>query len=171
MRNERALKVAGALAAAILVGSAAEAQGPSAGVTAIMGATVFPATGAEPFVANVVIRDGRIAEVGPKVRAPRGATVIDAKGKALLPGFFDLHTHWTPNGQPNITPEIANAYIAAGVTTVNDFHQSPGKLGAPPPVAVDALFAPRELHRPDLDAGRPRRRLGRREHHQVGQHA
>ncbi|MGA0605894.1 amidohydrolase family protein [Phenylobacterium sp. VNQ135] len=102
------------------------APAPSAdGVTAILGATVFTATGEAPHVANVIIRDGRIAAVGPRVRAPRGASVIDAKGKALLPGFFDVHTHWTPAGAPNVTPAIANAYIAAGVTTVNDFHQSP----------------------------------------------
>lgn len=78
-----------------------------------------------PHLANVVIQDGRIAEVGPGVKAPRGAVVIDAKGKALLPGFFDVHTHWTPAGDPRISPQIANAYIAAGVTTVNDFHQQP----------------------------------------------
>lgn len=92
---------------------------------AIVGATVFDATGAAPHLANVVIRDGRIVAVGPAVKAPRGAQVIDAKGKALLPGFFDVHTHWTPGGEPRISPEIANAYIAAGVTTVNDFHQQP----------------------------------------------
>lgn len=92
---------------------------------AIVGAMVFDATGAAPHLANVVIKDGRIAEVGPGVKAPRGAVVINAKGKALLPGFFDVHTHWTPGGEPRISPEIANAYIAAGVTTVNDFHQQP----------------------------------------------
>lgn len=92
---------------------------------AIIGATVFDATGAAPHLANVVIKDGRIAEVGPDVKAPRGALVVNAKGKALLPGFFDVHTHWTPGGEPRISPEIANAYIAAGVTTVNDFHQQP----------------------------------------------
>lgn len=124
-RGLRVSRFLGAAALAASLAQAAEAQAPSGPLTAIMGATVFPATGEAPYVANVVIRDGRIAAIGPKVRAPRGAVVIDAKGKALLPGFYDLHTHWTPNGRPNITPEIANAYIAAGVTTVNDFHQSP----------------------------------------------
>ncbi len=101
---------------------AAQAQGRP---VAIIGATVFDATGAAPHLANVVIQGGRISEVGPGVKAPRGAVVIDAKGKALLPGFFDVHTHWTPAGAPRISPQIANAYIAAGVTTVNDFHQQP----------------------------------------------
>lgn len=117
-------RAVGALAAGgfLAIAGAAHAEGQP---VAIMGATVFDATGAAPHLANVVIKDGRIAEVGPGVKAPRGATVINAKGKALLPGFFDVHTHWTPAGDPRISPQIANAYIAAGVTTVNDFHQQP----------------------------------------------
>ncbi|HVK41847.1 MAG TPA: amidohydrolase, partial [Phenylobacterium sp.] len=117
-------RVAGALAAGGILTIAGVAHAESRPL-AIMGATVFDATGAAPRVVNVVIKDGRIAEVGPGVKAPRGASVINAKGKALLPGFFDVHTHWTPAGSPRISPEIANAYIAAGVTTVNDFHQQP----------------------------------------------
>ena len=104
-----------------LAGAAGAAERP----IAIVGATVFDATGAAPHVANVIVEDGRIAAVGPNVKPPKGAQVINAKGKALLPGFFDVHTHWTPGGEPRISPEIANAYISAGVTTVNDFHQQP----------------------------------------------
>jgi imidazolonepropionase-like amidohydrolase len=110
----------------VLAFSAAQAAKTETGpVVAIMGATVFDATGAAPHLANVVIRDGRIAEVGPTVKAPRGAQVIDAKGEALLPGFFDLHTHWTPGGIPATTPQIATAYVSSGVTTVNDFNAAP----------------------------------------------
>lgn len=126
MKLTRAAAVS--VAAVVLLGSAAEANGK--GVVAIMGATVFDATGAAPRVANVIVRDGKIVEVGPKARAPRGATVIDGKGKALLPGFFDVHTHWTPAGNPAVTPQIATAYLAAGVTTVNDFHESPESWAA-----------------------------------------
>ena len=112
----------GAVAVAALTGFSA----PRADQTiAIMGATVFDATGAAPHVSNVVIRDGRIVQVGPDVRAPRGARVIRAEGKALLPGFWDVHTHWTPGGEPALTPEVATAYVQAGVTSVNDFHQPP----------------------------------------------
>lgn len=102
--------------------SSAPAQGQT---VAIMGATVFDGTGAAPYRANVVVRDGRIVEVGPEVRSPRGARIVNAQGKALLPGFFDVHTHWTPGGKPALTPDIATAYVQAGVTTVNDFHQPP----------------------------------------------
>lgn len=118
------VRVVAAVVAAVAIGQAqaAPARGP---VTAIVGATVFDGTGAPPRVATVIIRDGRIAEVGPGLKPPRGALIVQAKGKALLPGFFDLHTHWTPGGAPAVAPQIASAYVAAGVTTVNDFHQPP----------------------------------------------
>ena len=118
MTSAAILAFGGAMLAAFPAASAGEP-------IAIVGATVFDATGAAPYRGTVVIRDGRIAAAGPSVKTPRGAVVIDAKGKALLPGFFDVHTHWTPGGSPRISPEIASAYIAAGVTTVNDFHQQP----------------------------------------------
>jgi len=98
---------------------------PESAVTVIAGATVFDGTGAAPRTADVLVRDGRIAQVGPKLRRPRGARVIDAKGLALTPGFYDVHTHWTPAGAPATTPQIATAYVTSGVTTVADYHQSP----------------------------------------------
>ncbi|WP_374569764.1 CIA30 family protein [Phenylobacterium sp.] len=122
MKNGKGATGAGLVLAAALFATAAWAEGPA---TAIMGATVFDATGAAPHVANVVIEDGRIVAVGPKVKAPKGAKVIKAKGLALLPGFYDVHTHWTPAGDPGLTPEIATAYVKAGVTTVDDFHEQP----------------------------------------------
>jgi imidazolonepropionase-like amidohydrolase len=100
-------------------------QAESKSTTAIVGATIFDATGAQPRVATVVIQDGRIAAVGSGIKVPRGARIIKAQGKALLPGFFDVHTHWSTSGEPATPPQIANAYLAAGVTTVNDFHQQP----------------------------------------------
>jgi imidazolonepropionase-like amidohydrolase len=42
---------------------------------------------------NVLIRDGMIRAVGANVAIPASAEVIDGKGKTLLPGFFDSHTH------------------------------------------------------------------------------
>lgn len=100
-------------------------QSESGSATAIVGATIFDATGAPPHLGTVVIRNGRIAEVGSRIGVPRGARIIKAQGKTLLPGFFDVHTHWSTTGEPATPPQIANAYLAAGVTTVNDFHQQP----------------------------------------------
>ncbi|MCL7714081.1 amidohydrolase family protein [Stenotrophomonas sp. CPCC 101365] len=76
----------------------------------------------------MLVTDGRIAAIaaaGERLDAPAGARVVQARGQALLPGLFDLHTHWTPNARPAELPQIANLYMAAGVTTVSDFHEPP----------------------------------------------
>jgi imidazolonepropionase-like amidohydrolase len=97
---------------------------------AIVDATVFDATGAMPSIETVLVDKGRISAIGAHLAVPKGYHVVDAAGEALLPGFFDLHTHWTPGGQPRNTPAIANAYLAAGVTTSNDFNASPESFEA-----------------------------------------
>ena len=58
----------------------------------LRGATVHPVSG--PDIANgaVLVRDGKIVEVGAKVVAPRGARVIDLKGLHLYPGLIDSAT-------------------------------------------------------------------------------
>ncbi len=108
---------------AVLLQTGVWAAAPKA--TVIKNVEVFDATGAAPWRGTVVIRDGRIVDAGPKAKVPRGAKVIDGKGRALLPGLYDVHTHWSPRGTPSALPEIAARYLAAGVTTVNDFHQAP----------------------------------------------
>ena len=50
---------------------------------------------------TIVIREGRIAELGPsrRIRVPAGATVIDGTGKTVLPGFVFVHEHlFYPSG-------------------------------------------------------------------------
>jgi cytosine/creatinine deaminase len=42
---------------------------------------------------DLLVRDGRIAEVGPKLSLPEGAEVIDAQGWLLSPPFVDAHFH------------------------------------------------------------------------------
>ncbi len=45
------------------------------------------------FKSDVLVKQGKIAEVGPDLRTPRGAEVIDATGRHIAPGFIDLHVH------------------------------------------------------------------------------
>ncbi|AYV48805.1 amidohydrolase [Caulobacter flavus] len=132
----RARILLGGLCAAALSTSLAAAQ-----PLAVINAEIFDATGAAPYRGTLVVENGRILAVGPKVKAPKGATVVDAKGKALIPGLFDVHTHWTPNGAPAVIPKIADAYVASGVTTVNDFHQQPESF-APRRAWLGTLTAP-----------------------------
>jgi imidazolonepropionase-like amidohydrolase len=61
-------------------------------LTAITHAHVVPIEG-EPFDGTVLVRDGRLAELGPALDVPAEAEVIDAAGGWLLPGFVDAHVH------------------------------------------------------------------------------
>ncbi len=63
---------------------------------------------------TVVVSGDRIERVGPdrEVAVPPGAEVIDANGKALLPGLWDCHVH--------LDPLDGRLHLAAGVTTVRD---------------------------------------------------
>jgi imidazolonepropionase-like amidohydrolase len=105
----------------------------SAPVIAIRGARVIDGSGAEARVETVIVRNGRIAAVGEDLAVPEGARVIDASGDTLLPGLFDLHTHLTAsaaNGVPGDWGKSVRAYMACGVTTVNDF-STYGEMFAP----------------------------------------
>ena len=42
---------------------------------------------------DVLVTDGKISAVGPKIEAPTGCEVIEGQGRVLLPGFVDCHTH------------------------------------------------------------------------------
>ena len=108
------------------------------GVTAITGGTLIDGTGREP-VANavVIVEDGRIKAAGPasRVAVPSGATVVDATGRFIVPGFFDTNVHLSLYGgvndryetlvrynarQADIVLEAAQIQLSHGITTVRD---------------------------------------------------
>jgi dihydroorotase len=70
--------------------------------------------------ADVLIANGRIAAVGSGLKAPAGATVIDATGKWVLPGFVDLHVHFREPGfeYKETIATGAAAAVAGGFTSV-----------------------------------------------------
>ncbi|HPP60224.1 MAG TPA: amidohydrolase [Bacillota bacterium] len=60
---------------------------------AIVDATIYPVSSVPIENGILLISGGKILQVGENVTIPQGATVIDAKGKMILPGFVDAHTH------------------------------------------------------------------------------
>ena len=42
---------------------------------------------------TVLVEGGKIVDLGAKVKAPRGAEVVDASGKVVMPGLVEAHCH------------------------------------------------------------------------------
>jgi dihydroorotase len=79
----------------------------------IQGGTVIDVDGSRR--ADVVVEDGVIAEVGENLSAPSGATVLEADGCMVTPGFVDLHTHLRePGGEDAETIETGGRAGALG---------------------------------------------------------
>ncbi|MGH8251948.1 MAG: amidohydrolase family protein [Steroidobacteraceae bacterium] len=57
---------------------------------------------------TVVIREGRIVQVGPadSIELPDGATVIDGRGKWVVPGLVDAHVHFFQSGNIYTRPDV-----------------------------------------------------------------
>lgn len=88
--------VTGVLLVTAALAGAAPARAQESGVIAIRAGQLFDGT-SERLIANAVIlvRDGRIAAIGPGVAVPAGAQLIDLSGWTVMPGFIDMHTHLT----------------------------------------------------------------------------
>ncbi len=93
------------------------------GITAITNARIVTMEGDEVIESGTIVIDGnRIQALGADVMVPEGATVIDAAGKTVLPGFMDVHAHG-PYGSGEIVPQqnwSQMGHLAFGVTTTHD---------------------------------------------------
>ena len=70
--------------------AALRAAGPE--TILLRGATVHPVSGPDIADGSVLMRDGKIAEVGAHIAVPRGARVIELKGLHVYPGMIDSAT-------------------------------------------------------------------------------
>jgi imidazolonepropionase-like amidohydrolase len=71
---------------------------------------------------SVLVRNGRIEAVGPRLSAPEGARIIDGRGSAyLLPGLADMHVHVTDR-------EMLGTLLASGVTAALDMGEAPNAI-------------------------------------------
>jgi len=107
----------------------AAATAASAQTTALVGARVIDGRGQVMENATIVVRDGKIAAVGPaaSTAVPAGAERVEVKGATIMPGLVNAHGHLTgangmrndPNGytRENLIRQL-NTYASYGVTTV-----------------------------------------------------
>ncbi len=112
----------------------------------IQNATILTITHGNIEHGSILIRDGKIAAVGSEVKAPGGATVIDANGQYVMPGIVDCHSHIAVDGSVNegsvsvssmaniadvLNPDDISIYddLAGGVTTANILHGSANPIG------------------------------------------
>ncbi|HYC30672.1 MAG TPA: amidohydrolase family protein [Gemmatimonadales bacterium] len=114
---------AGVLGAAVTPVRAQASRGHlAAGSVVITDVTVVPMT-SETVIerAAVLVRDGRIAAVGPvdRVVVPAGTRRIDGRGKYLIPGLADMHTHLysdDPEMPDSVGPHELGVMVANGLT-------------------------------------------------------
>ena len=125
----------------------ARAQGPSPRVTAFEHVNVIPMDRERVLRdQTVVVRDGLISEVGDarRVRVPQGALRIDGRGKYLLPGLVDMHTHLFSDD--DFPEELAGdelaLMLANGVTTIRLMIGTPEHLAMRREVEAGRLLGP-----------------------------
>jgi imidazolonepropionase-like amidohydrolase len=98
------------------MGAAATRPTAPVPLLAVVGGTVVDVVrGRSIPKATVLLQGGKVLKVGPAtaVAIPKGARIIRAEGKTVLPGLWDMHAHFQQ-------AEWGPAYLAAGVTTVRD---------------------------------------------------
>src|SRR5712692_2237628 len=94
---------------------------------------------------SILIKDGKIAEVGQSIKAPKDAQVIDAAGQFVMPGIIDCHSHIAAesinegsvsvssmvNMAEILNPDDIDIYrdLAGGVTAANILHGSANSIG------------------------------------------
>ncbi len=132
----------------INIGFAVEHDKPE-GVIALTGARIVTMRGDEVIAEGTIVIEGnRIAAVGATgdVDVPRGARVIDAAGKTILPGLIDAHWHGA-QGSGQIIPQENRenlASLAFGVTTIHDPSNNSAQIFAAAEMArAGLLTAPR----------------------------
>ena len=132
------------LAAAILLAIPLAIPALAAGPIVIQNATILTITKGT-FKGSVLMRDGKIVEVGEKILVPADAKVIDATGQYLMPGIIDCHSHAAADSinessvsvssmvaiEDVLNPEDIAIYraVAGGVTTANILHGSANSIG------------------------------------------
>ena len=143
---KKSLFLTALLVAGIAWSPASDEQAGSSGPIVIKDATILTVSHGNIPKGSILIRDGKIAEVGPSVAVPAGAMIIDAAGQFVTPGIIDPHSHIAIAGSVNegtlavtsmtaiedvLEPADINIYreLAGGVTTTLTLHGSANPIG------------------------------------------
>ena len=138
-----------AMAVVVFAGmSAARGANPpeAPAVILVQNATILTVSHGTIEHGSILIKDGKIAEVGQSVKAPKDAQVIDATGQFVIPGIIDCHSHIAIDGSVNegsvsvssmaniaevLNPDDIDIYrdVAGGVTAANVLHGSANSIG------------------------------------------
>jgi imidazolonepropionase-like amidohydrolase len=115
-------------------------------VILIQNATILTVSHGTIERGSILIKNGKIAEVGASVKAPKDAQVLDAAGQWVIPGIIDCHSHIAVDGSVNegsvsvssmvniadvLNPDDPDIYrdLAGGVTVANVLHGSANSIG------------------------------------------
>ena len=118
----------------------------AAPVILIQNATILTVSHGTIEHGSILIKDGKIAEVGKSIKAPKDAQVFDAAGQYVIPGIIDCHSHIAIDGSVNegsisvssmantadvLNPDDIDIYrdLAGGVTVANILHGSANPIG------------------------------------------
>jgi imidazolonepropionase-like amidohydrolase len=118
-------------------------------ITAFIDVTVIPMD-TERALPNqtVIVRNGRISEIGSaaRIKIPRQALRIDGRGKYLMPGLVDMHTHITDDAVDGTLLACEGGEllleVANGVTTVRNMKGQPKHLQWRKQVAAGEIPGP-----------------------------
>ena len=119
---------------------------PAPAAIVIQNATILTVSHGTIEHGSILIVNGKIAEVGQSVHAPKDAQVIDGAGQFVMPGIIDCHSHIAVDGSVNeggmsvssianiaevLNPDDISIYrdLAGGVTTANILHGSANSIG------------------------------------------
>jgi imidazolonepropionase-like amidohydrolase len=119
---------------------------PAPSAMVIQNATILTVSHGTIERGAILIVNGKIAEVGQSVHAPKDAQVIDAAGQFVMPGIVDCHSHIAVDGDVNegsisvssivniaevLNPDDISIYrdLAGGVTSANILHGSANSIG------------------------------------------
>jgi cytosine/adenosine deaminase-related metal-dependent hydrolase len=86
---------------------------------AVTNVTLIDGTGARPRVVTVIVEGDRITAIARngRTRIPTGATIVDGRGKYLIPGLWDMHVHI---GGYDEGTKVLPRLVAYGITGVRD---------------------------------------------------